>query len=128
MENKIYKIVDLFGNEETMLVEKTKPNLFKGYDGFIDKFKIKKTTDDCYTPKEVYDLVLNYVGKNYDLTDKEIIRPFFPDGDYENIDYTKKCVVIDNPPFSMISKICRFYVENEIVFFLLAPHLRELRK
>ena len=36
MGNKIYKTVDLFGNEEIRLVEKTrtKPNLFSDYDGF----------------------------------------------------------------------------------------------
>lgn len=125
MGNKIYKIVDLFGNEEIRLVEKTKtkPNLFSDYDGFLEKLEVKKTTDDCYTPKEVYDIVLNYVSKNCDLTDKKIIRPFFPEGDYENIDYPQNSVVIDNPPFSIISKICRFYIENEIPFFLFAPHL-----
>lgn len=27
------------------------------YDGFVDKFVPKKTTDDCYTPQAVYDEV-----------------------------------------------------------------------
>ena len=26
---------------------------FEDYEGFVDKFKTKKTTDDCYTPPEV---------------------------------------------------------------------------
>lgn len=25
------------------------------YEAFVDKFKPKKTTDDCYTPPDVYD-------------------------------------------------------------------------
>lgn len=27
------------------------------YDAFVEKFKPKKTTDDCYTPANVYDAV-----------------------------------------------------------------------
>lgn len=27
---------------------------FNEYEGFVDKFKPKKTTDDCYTPPAVY--------------------------------------------------------------------------
>lgn len=34
---------------------------FNDYDGFVDKFKLKKTTDDCNTPPEVYDVVLQHV-------------------------------------------------------------------
>ena len=33
------------------------PNLFNDYDGFVEKFKPKKTTDDCYTPPLVYEAV-----------------------------------------------------------------------
>lgn len=32
-------------------------------------------------------------------------------------------VVIDNPPFSIVSKICKYYNEREIPFFLFAPYL-----
>jgi hypothetical protein len=125
MEKKVYKTVDLFGNETVKFCERTakKPHLFSDYDAFVDKFEAKKTTDDCYTPKDVYQLVLDYVGENYDLSGKEIIRPFFPDGDFEAIDYPENAVVIDNPPFSIITKICRFYIEQDIPFFLFAPHL-----
>lgn len=72
-----YKVVDLFGNTETRFVETdTRENtLFDDYEGFVEKFKRKKTTDDCYTPKEVYDVVLNYVDERYPLEGKEIIRP-----------------------------------------------------
>ena len=30
------------------------------YEAFVGKFEPKKTTDDCYTPPEVYDAVLGY--------------------------------------------------------------------
>ena len=121
-----YKTVDLFGNEtEVVSAAKKSDNktLFDDYDGFVEKFKQKKTTDDCYTPPEVYKVVLDFVAENYDLTGLEIIRPFYPGGDYENIDYPENCIVIDNPPFSIISQICRFYIEQNIRYFLFAPHL-----
>ena len=100
--------------------------LFNDYDAFVKKFEKKehkKTTDDCYTPNEVYDAVLNYVQSNVDLGDAEIVRPFYPNGDYENYDYKDNTVVIDNPPFSIISKIVRFYETKNIRYFLFAPHL-----
>ena len=120
-----YKIIDLFGNEDIKLIEKkvNNPNLFNNYDAFLDKFYVKKTTDDCYTPKEVMDIILNYVNEKYPLENKQIIRPFFPGGDYENIDYPYNAVVIDNPPFSIIAKICKYYIERNIKFFLFCPHL-----
>jgi len=100
-----------------------KKNLFTDHDAFVDKFEVKKTTDDCYTPKPIFDLVLDYVNENCDLSGKKIIRPFFPGGDFEAIEYHPDHVVIDNPPFSIISKICRFYIANNVPFFLFAPHL-----
>ena len=125
MGESTYKVIDLFGNEETRIVEikKSQPNLFHKYDDFVDKFKAKKTTDDCFTPPDVFDLVLNYVRENCDIDGIEIMRPFYPGGDYERIDYPENCVVIDNPPFSIISKIARFYIKRGIKFFLFAPHL-----
>ena len=125
-KNIVYKTVDLFGNEQIQLIEKKKTSnktLFTDYEGFVDKFKAKKTTDDCYTPNAVYDVILEFVKQNYNLKGIEIIRPFYPDGDYESIEYPKNCIVIDNPPFSIVSKIARFYIENDIKFFLFAPHL-----
>jgi hypothetical protein len=121
----MYKEIDLFGNETIRFAEtkrKTK-NLFTDHDGFVEKFETKKTTDDCYTPKEVFDIVLNYVNEKCDIQGKRIIRPFFPGGDFESIEYPADCVVIDNPPFSIISKIVRFYIDQNVQFFLFAPHL-----
>ena len=126
MENTAqYKILDLFGNEQIVLITKAKAptNLFSDYDGFLEKFELKKTTDDCYTPKEAMDIIVNYVNENYPLKNKKIIRPFYPDGDFESIDYTDDMVVIDNPPFSIVTKICKFYLEKNIKFFLFCPHL-----
>ena len=55
-----------------------------------------------------------------------IVRPFYPGGDYERFDYPDGCVVLDNPPFSILSKICEFYIDRGIAFFLFAPSLTVL--
>ena len=95
----------------------------ESYEEFVEKFKVKKTTDDCYTPPAIYDVVLDYVKENCNIEGLKVMRPFYPGGDYENENYDEKCVVIDNPPFSIISQIIRFYLERNIKFFLFAPHL-----
>ena len=57
---------------------------FNDYDGFVEKFKPKKTTDDCYTPPAIYDAVLEHVEQTYGIPDSApVIRPFYPGGDYE---------------------------------------------
>lgn len=93
------------------------------YDQFVDKFKPKLTTDDCYTPAAVYDAVAGWVRKEYKLDQSDFVRPFWPGGDYESYDYPDGCVVVDNPPFSILSKIVRFYDSRKISFFLWAPSL-----
>ena len=94
------------------------------YREFEEKFKPKKTTDDCFTPKEIYDAVKGWVVEEYKISEKrEIIRPFYPGGDYEHYPYPENCVVIDNPPFSILAKIIAFYEDNKINYFLFAPHL-----
>jgi len=95
----------------------------KEYEAFVEKFKPKKTTDDCYTPANVYEEVLNYVRETCDIEDLEVIRPFYPGEDYERVTYTEQTVVVDNPPFSIISQIIRFYNEKGVKYFLFAPHL-----
>ena len=98
------------------------PIVFHDYESFVAKFKDNpKTTDDCYTPQDVWEAVAKYVGTITDLDGKEILRPFYPGGDYVNAEYPEDGVVIDNPPFSMFTKICKFYTENEIPFFLFGP-------
>jgi hypothetical protein len=126
MSTYTYKITNLFGQEETVIATKkkaAKPDLFSNHDAFVEKFEPKKTTDDCYTPKAVYDLIVQYVRDNCDIEGCQIVRPFFPDGDYEAIDYAENAVVIDNPPFSIVTKIVRFYLARGVRFFLFAPHL-----
>ena len=93
------------------------------YNKFLDKFEIKKTTDDCYTPDEVYSAVAGYVAKTYNVNEKDFIRPFYPGGDYENEKYPKGCIVVDNPPFSILAEILKFYRDRKIRFFLFAPTL-----
>ena len=121
--------MNLFGEEE---LELPKPRarlggsnssiVFHDYEGFLAKFQDNpKTTDDCFTPKDVYEAVVEWLGTVYDMTDKVILRPFFPGGDYENSDYPENGVVIDNPPFSMFTKICAFYSRHKIPFFLFGP-------
>ena len=94
------------------------------YGAFVEKFKPKKTTDDCYTPPNVYEAILGWVRKEYGIgEDVPIVRPFWPGGDYEAYDYPEGCVVVDNPPFSIISKICADYKRAGVRFFLFAPYL-----
>lgn len=92
------------------------------YRAFTEKFKPKKTTDDCYTPQGVYDAVLRWVIKEYDIAPTtRIMRPFYPGGDYQAEDYSGDCVVVDNPPFSILAQIKRWYAEHGIRYFLFAP-------
>lgn len=93
------------------------------YEQFVDKFKPKLTTDDCYTPEAVYEAAKAWAVKRYGWEGRQVVRPFWPGGDYEGFDYPAGCVVIDNPPFSIIAKICRFYRDRSIDYFLFAPHL-----
>ena len=93
------------------------------YNEFLDKFEIPKTTDDCYTPDVVYDAVADYVAEKFGLNRKNFVRPFYPGGDYENEKYKAEDVVVDNPPFSILAQITRFYGERGIRYFLFAPGL-----
>ena len=93
------------------------------YQSFLEKFEAKKTTDDCYTPDNIYDVVKKWCIERYGLKGKKIIRPFYPGGDYQKEDYSRDCVVLDNPPFSIISEICEWYTERNIPFFMFAPAL-----
>ena len=93
------------------------------YKAFVDKFKPKLTTDDCYTPPIVYDAIRDWVCKKYGIDPAQIVRPFYPGGDYERFDYPQGCIVLDNPPFSILTKICAFYLDRQTQFFLFAPSL-----
>ena len=93
------------------------------YRAFVEKFRPKKTTDDCMTPPAVYDAVAEWVAAEYGVSREDFVRPFWPGGDYQRYDYPGGCVVVDNPPFSIITEIGRFYVREGIRFFLFAPAL-----
>lgn len=93
------------------------------YSEFVEKFKPKHTTDDCYTPDNIYSVVSDYVRNRYGADPANFVRPFWPGGDYERADYPDGCVVVDNPPFSIISKIVRFYTSHGVKFFLFASGL-----
>lgn len=93
------------------------------YMEFLQKFEVKKTTDDCFTPTNIYEVVANYVAEHYGVPKKDFMRPFVPNGDYKKEKYTPASVVVDNPPFSIISEICKWYQAQNIRFFLFAPTL-----
>lgn len=48
------------------------------YEQFIEKFKPKRTTDDCFTPDEVYEAVLQWAVEELHLEGREVVRPFWP--------------------------------------------------
>ena len=106
-----------FENLESRMGEKDEK-----YNEFVDKFKVKHTTDDCFTPPAVYDVVKKWVAEQYQHKG-EIVRPFYPGGDYKSYDYPQGCLVLDNPPFSLMADIVKFYIEKKIDFFLFANHL-----
>ena len=93
------------------------------YDAFVDKFKPKKTTDDCYTPELVYQAAAMWVADEYGVDPTKFVRPFYPELDFMTYKYPEGCVVVDNPPFSLLSGIVRFYTARGIRFFLFAPAL-----
>lgn len=93
------------------------------YDEFEDKFKPKLTTDDCYTPPAIYNAVKDWAVEEYGWQDRKIVRPFYPGGDYQRENYPDGCVVIDNPPFSILSQILAWYEDHKIDYFLFAPAL-----
>lgn len=104
----------------------TRQEKISDYDGFVAKFQPKKTTDECYTPLEVYEVIKDYVCSRWGLDPEKVVRPFWPGGDYEAFDYSSGAVVIDNPPFSILTKIVRFYLAEGIPFFLFCPSLTSL--
>lgn len=98
----------------------------KDYNDFVKKFKPKKTTDDCFTPPEVFEAVKDWAVEKFSLQGKEIIRPFYPGGDFQKYNYPEdrgSFIVLDNPPFSIISAIIDFYEWRKINYFLFAPLL-----
>lgn len=98
------------------------------YNAFLDKFEEPKTTDDCYTPDNIYQIIADWTAKTYDVKQKNFVRPFYPGGDYKSFQYASDAVVVDNPPFSILEEIISFYIERGIRFLLFAPGLVSVRK
>lgn len=112
---------DATEEEEGKMEQLTLAEASEEYKAFVDKFKPKLTTDDCYTPPNIYETVKEWVFEHYNLDKStKVIRPFYP-GDYEHAEYPENSIVIDNPPFSILSKIEKFYLARGIRFFLFAP-------
>ena len=118
---KTSKLDDWFNRESKEWDQRENGN--DDYNEFLDKFETKKTTDDCYTPQNVYEAITKWVEKEYKIRSSLFIRPFKPGGDYQNEKYPSGCIVVDNPPFSILSEIIRWYSEHNIKFFLFAPSL-----
>ena len=93
------------------------------YEDFVAKFKVKKTTDDCYTPDNVMQAINDWVANKYNINKSDFVRPFYPGGDYQHYDYSGGKIVVDNPPFSILSEIIMFYIDNNIKFFVFCPAL-----
>lgn len=95
----------------------------ESYAAFEEKFKPKLTTDDCYTPALVYDAAAAWVANRYGLDAERFVRPFWPGGDFMAYDYAPDAVIVDNPPFSLLAVILRWYAARGVRFFLFAPAL-----
>ena len=95
------------------------------YKEFVEKFKPKRTTDDCYTPDNIYETVAAWVAEEYKLDRSRFVRPFWPGRDYQKDTerYGPDTVVVDNPPFSIFAQIMRFYQTHGVKFFLFGPAL-----
>lgn len=98
----------------------------ESYQAFVDKFKPKKTTDDCYTPDYIYDVIADYVTGRYGISRERFVRPFWPGGDYTRDEYPDGCVVVDNPPFSILKQIVDWYTDRHVDYFLFCPALSSL--
>ena len=44
------------------------------YAEFVEKFKSKSTTDDCYTPEPVYEEVVRWCESEYGVERSSIVR------------------------------------------------------
>ena len=121
------KQLTLFGEDEVAQSNKKAriTNKDRTYQEFVDKFKPKLTTDDCYTPENVYQAVADWTAKEYGLDKSDFVRPFYPGNDYKRYEYDGK-IVVDNPPFSILGEIVKFYVWQCVRFLLFAPTLTGL--
>ena len=72
----------------------------------------------------MYDAVKEWVLETYpEFEEKDILRPFWPGADYTKVEYPDGCLVMDNPPWSIMAAICRWYTNHKINYFLFANHV-----
>lgn len=71
----------------------------------------------------MYAAIAGWVAREYQLRAADFVRPFYPGGDYKRFDYPDGCVVVDNPPFSLLAEIVAWYMRQGLRFFLFAPTL-----
>ena len=63
------------------------------YDAFVAKFKARHTSDDTFTPENIYNCVRDWCVRRYGLDGAKIVRPFWPGEDFtkaESPDYAAK--------------------------------------
>lgn len=92
---------------------------------FLEKFANPKeyNTDECYTQLSIMDVVQNYVAETYHLRPSQMCRVFYKGAEFRDIAYPDGVVVVDNPPFSMLTKIVKWFNEEGVDYFLFAPTL-----
>ena len=72
----------------------------------------------------MYEAVKEWVLETYpEFEEKDILRPFWPGADYTKVEYPDGCLVLDNPPWSIMAAICRWYTNRKINYFLFANHV-----
>lgn len=81
----------------------------ESYEEFVEKFKPKKTTDDCYTPPEVYEVIKDWVCRRYGTDPEKIIRPFWPGADYRAMEYPDYIVTT-----AMMQKMAKYGIEYQV--------------
>lgn len=59
--DKQQTLFDIDARVDNYPASKSRQEVFNDYDGFVEKFKPNKTTDDCYTPPAVYDAILGWI-------------------------------------------------------------------
>lgn len=64
------------------------------YQAFLEKFEAKKTTDDCYTPENIYNVAKRWSLKKYKLGNPPVVRPFYPGGNYKKENYPKGALLL----------------------------------
>jgi hypothetical protein len=109
------------GEDPTPFWGEVETETSEDFEAFAEKFKPRLTTDDVYTPDNIYRTLLDWARLHYELGPAPVVRPFYPGGDYQAAEYPEGCVVIDNPPFSILSEICAWYDERGIRYLLFAP-------